>query len=226
MMKKMIIFNVLAILVISTVLLHTANASGTTMYLTPSPVYAQPGDEFSVELRVTNATSLWSWKAEITWNSSVMKFTGVTEGPFMSSNARTLFLHPPPYENRTIEVSCTRLQNDGASGDGSLATLNFKLLRAVSSSPITLNDTVLLTIGSDLTSQSLNSTSILSHQALPHTDIGTTLEIGSNLTKQTDSPIQNPILIVGVLVITGVAVVSAAFIARGKGTTHQKKGGK
>ena len=50
------------------------------------------GATFSVDAYISGAPgNVWGWSIGVTWNPSVLKCTGVTEGSYLSSDGATLF---------------------------------------------------------------------------------------------------------------------------------------
>lgn len=85
------------------------------------------GTTFNVSLQIDDVTNLWSWKAAISWDPTVLNLiSGPTEGSFMGSG--TLFLAASPHPGSLPEVSDTYLSSMGISGGGVLANMTFKII--------------------------------------------------------------------------------------------------
>ena len=129
------IFVVLSIVAIAA---QVGAASNPTMSLidttvpvqTHSDFYLNPGGTINLTLYLQNVSSLWSWKVDVTWNSSVLQLapaSSVMEGPFLSTNgtSTTLFVEAPPTSGTIPEVSSTLLENSSVSGSGALLYVAF-----------------------------------------------------------------------------------------------------
>jgi len=156
-MKKRIQAFVIAILVILPILAVAATqnvraTSNPTITVIDSAAilqnhmffYVKPGQTINLTIYVTGVTSLWSWKVNVTWDSSVLQLapTGnVTEGPFLSNNGAqsTMFVETPPTAGNIAELSSTLLENTSVSGSGALAYIAF--------TPQTLGVNTTITIG-------------------------------------------------------------------------------
>jgi chitodextrinase len=122
-------------------------AQGTIIGLAPASYTAQEiGEEFSINITITNVQNLWSWKAGLTWDPNVLSLVGQpAEGSFLKSVGQTLFVAEPT-KNGTIRetLQCQLYSDTGASGNGTLATLMFRINNETFLSPITLDNEVLL----------------------------------------------------------------------------------
>ncbi len=121
-------------------------AQTTAIGLNPANYVAHSmGENFTIDITVSNVQNLWSWCVGISWDPNVLSLIGnPLQGPFLKAKGETLFL-PLPAINGTInELSCTLLSFDSASGSGVLATLNFNITKETVESPITLFNTTLL----------------------------------------------------------------------------------
>jgi len=125
----------------------SARCDGTVISISPSSSTLPKsgvGTDFQVNITVSDVTNLWSWKVSLDWNPNVLNFTNVKEGPFLQTEGETLFLNAPSQGGGYLpELSDTLLENVSASGDGTLATVTFKVL-ASGQSDIALNETELL----------------------------------------------------------------------------------
>jgi len=97
-----------------------------------------PGETFSVQVNIANVTSLTAWQFYLRWNTSVLDFVDVIEGPFLSSSgAYTTDFGPVrkpgdegwPYTDILYVadnlISATSLS--APSGSGTLARLIFRV---------------------------------------------------------------------------------------------------
>jgi PKD repeat protein len=137
------ILSVIAVALFSVV---PVRAQTTVLGLNPSNYVAHSvGENFTINIVVTDVQNLWSWCVGISWDPTVLSLIGnPLEGPFLKAKGQTLFL-PLPAINGTIkELSSTLLSFASASGSGVLATLDFNITKETVESPITLFNTSLL----------------------------------------------------------------------------------
>lgn len=144
--KVLIACCVILILSLSVSNVMYVKAQGTVIALSPAIYTAQNiGETFSINITITNVQDLWSWKVSITWEPDVLSLvSGPSEGPFLKSVGATLFYFTTPKNGSIDEIRSTLWSNTGASGNGTLATLVFRINKETFLSPITLSDEVLL----------------------------------------------------------------------------------
>jgi chitodextrinase len=125
----------------------SVKAQVTIIALTPPSYTAQKiGDEFSINITISNVRGLWSWKAGLAWDPNVLSLVSQpAEGSFLKNVGQTLFVAEPT-KNGTIKetLQCQLYSEIGASGNGTLASLVFRINNQTFLSPITLDNEVLL----------------------------------------------------------------------------------
>jgi hypothetical protein len=98
-----------------------------------------PNKTFKVNITAT-VYELYSWLANVTWNSTILELTEVLEGPFLTSGGvyQSNFTYSI-FENEGYAfINSTLIEPaDSANGTGTLATLTFKV-RAIGESDIIL----------------------------------------------------------------------------------------
>lgn len=106
-----------------------ARADPTTISIIPTPRTVSSGlANFTLAIRVTNVTNLWMWKANITWDSSVLSLAsnGIAEGPFLATSGKsTLFTAAPIIPGQLREITGSILDTAGVNGNGDVAYLTF-----------------------------------------------------------------------------------------------------
>lgn len=105
------------------------------------------GDVFTIPLSITGAVELMSWQFDLSFDSTIVQATSVTEGPFLSSSGTKMTLFAPGViDNGTGLISLvTDSYVDlppGPSGAGVLANIEFQAL-APGLSPLTLSNAFL-----------------------------------------------------------------------------------
>jgi hypothetical protein len=129
---------------------NSAKALETTTISIDPPTYevaeSEIGETFKINITLNDVTNLWSWKVRVNWNSEILNFTEIAEGPFLNNTDDTLFLWAQNWtaieEGYIPEISCTLLSSVSVNGSGVLATVTFKSL-SPGTSNITLTETVL-----------------------------------------------------------------------------------
>jgi hypothetical protein len=111
---------------------------------------AQVGQTIKVNVNVSNVKNLWAWGiGDISYNSSVLNFKEIEEGPFLKQGGETLFIYKSSNKTGNVlessiqNIGCALTEMSGVSGDGVLATVTFTVVNA-GISPITLNDVELV----------------------------------------------------------------------------------
>jgi hypothetical protein len=144
-MKTNIILAIALASVIFLSLIGSVRCSGTVISISPSSdtiPQSQIGKSLQVNITISNVTNLWGWVVTLNWNPTILNFTNMTEGPFLDSVGSTLFLYPTPGSGSLTQITDELLENTSVNGNGTLATINFKVL-AYGQSNITLSDTLL-----------------------------------------------------------------------------------
>ena len=89
------------------------------------------GKNFTIVLHVDNATNLWSWKIQVTWDPAYLTMVAnPTEGSFLAGGSG--FFQYTPYANTPgalNEIFDMRLTNDTVTGNGDLATFAFTVIQ-------------------------------------------------------------------------------------------------
>lgn len=110
-------------------------AQNAKVILLPDNLTPSAGTDISVQVKTENATDLFSYGIDITYDSSVLQFTHTTKGSFLSENEATTTSFQSGLENGIagkIIAGESRLQasKTGVSGNGLLLTVNFHVIGA------------------------------------------------------------------------------------------------
>lgn len=87
---------------------------------------------FVVNATVTNVTDLWNWQVKLLFNASILHCVGASvpsDSPF------NFPIQPPPVIDNTtgfVMLGASQLTGPGVDGNGTLATLTFKIMSAPS----------------------------------------------------------------------------------------------
>ena len=99
-------------------------AGSATVAVSPPTITAGVGQDFIVEINISNVSDLYGWEFYLGWNSSLLSLVSVNEGPFLQSGGNTFFTYFLNMTDEHVVVDCT-LEGpiSGVSGDGTLATV-------------------------------------------------------------------------------------------------------
>jgi PKD repeat protein len=107
-------------------------------------------ETFILNITVANVVDLWAWTASMTWDPRIIRPIGnPIEGPFLRHVGSTVFLPTVFEESGTLEIMSTLFVSNGASGNGTLATLTFKMTGQAYCSPIDLTNVTLFSSAMD-----------------------------------------------------------------------------
>ena len=120
------------------------------IYVEPQQINTlKVGDNFSVNITISNVVELHSWEFKLYYNSSMLNATSILEGPFLKQTGSTHFeilnfTDNYNASNGLIWAKCTLVdESSGASGNGTLAIIRFKTVWFGESS-LNLAETLLL----------------------------------------------------------------------------------
>jgi hypothetical protein len=138
-----------------TVLLTTVHVSPTqasptpVMYVEPSSTTVNFGENFPINVSVTNVNDLYLWGFKIFYLKNILIGLTATEGPFLKSGGNSTaffivdFINDYNETHGLIRLTCTLLGNvSGVNGSGTLATITFNAL-GVGNTSLSLPYTVL-----------------------------------------------------------------------------------
>jgi PKD repeat protein len=146
-MKKRLLTAYGILLVLALTLTGTVLVKAQTTIIAFDPaVYVahRIGENFTMNIVVTNVQDLCSWEVGISWDPHVLGLIGhPKEGPFLKTNGQTLFLYSPAVNGTIEEISSTLFSASEVTGSGVIATLVFNITKEAVDSPITLFNSVL-----------------------------------------------------------------------------------
>jgi len=129
-------------------------ASSTTVSVSPSTVTASVGQNFTINVTISDVYDLYGWQFRLNWTAGLIDIVNVTEGSFLKLGGGTYFYWDVNATAGRMVADCTLLGNvPGVSGSGTLATITFNV-KGVGESPLTLWDVALLnSLEQSITSQ-------------------------------------------------------------------------
>jgi hypothetical protein len=150
-MKRKIIIaaGLLAILaVVALAFVILSSVPSTVLYVDPQTVQGTISESFTVNISISKVTDLYGWEFKLSWNTSLLNVTNVSEGSMLRSNGNTFFA---PQLNSTaghLIADCTLVTPigsnvSGVSGDGMLLIVQFQV-KGSGACDLNLYDTQLL----------------------------------------------------------------------------------
>jgi len=146
--KAIIILSCLAILmiVIAFVIFYMVMnrpTPSTMVYMDPQTISGTLGQNFTINIRISNVIDLYGWELKLRWNATILDVVNVTEGQFLKSHGETFF-HQIVNEAGYLVLDCTLLGDvSGVNGSGVLATVEF-YAEGKGESVLDLYDTILI----------------------------------------------------------------------------------
>jgi hypothetical protein len=115
--------------------LFIANASATTIYVSPSSIVDSTltkGKTFTVNIAVSDAKGLNLVMFDLSWNSKILNLTSLVGGDMLGKEANVLFIYRPiDYVSGRVEsVSYAPMSNVFINGNGVIAKATFKVIGA------------------------------------------------------------------------------------------------
>jgi len=147
-------FVFLALLLVTVFALKEVSAQTMTISLNPSTVKDVPtGQTFTVDVTISDASNVYGWQVNMTFNHDVLSVEGVTEGSFLKNVNATVWPNPQ-IKNDAGRVMFSASFNvpypsAGANGAGVLATITFKVKTGGSSALDFVEGTYLRSISGD-----------------------------------------------------------------------------
>lgn len=144
--KNILIISLLAILIVTLTLVYMNIKTPTspTMYVDPKTIRGSVGQNFTININISNVVDLYGWSFKLRWNATVLDAVNVTEGTFLRNGGSTFF---DPKINNTagyIAVDSTLIGNiSGVNGSGAVATIQFHV-KETGDCDLDLYDTMLI----------------------------------------------------------------------------------
>ncbi len=115
----------------------SASAQQAVVSVDPPSQSVDAGNSFSINVMVDDVSNLGAYEFVIQYDPALVSFQSASNGPFLGSTGRSLYLLNPVVDPvaGTVRYGCGTLGGgDGPSGSGELATLTFNALAAGQSS--------------------------------------------------------------------------------------------
>jgi len=131
------IFRCLVILIVAMLLSHPTQAATTILRVVSPQIPISTGENFTVDILVSNASNLGSFQFVFTYNPTIVKFEKIILGDFLGSTGRAANPLGPRVDEASGRVTFgafTLGQQPGANGSGTLATVTLRALGGGTSS--------------------------------------------------------------------------------------------
>jgi hypothetical protein len=120
------VFLLVVLLIFLVYLIPWRSTSSTVLFVNPKTVQGKVGDNFVVNVSVSNVTDLYGYEFSLSWNPAILNVTIVTEGPFLRSGGGTYFYPQINGGSGRLKVDCGLIGSiPGVSGQGTLAIIQF-----------------------------------------------------------------------------------------------------
>jgi len=150
-MRKSII--ILSIIIFSSLLLGITYkftiatytlSSSTTVYVDPQTSVGTIGQNFTINIDISNVIDLYGWEFKLGWNSTILDAVSVAEGSFLKSGGETFFTYKVNNTEGFVLADCTLLGDvSGVHGNGTLASVEFHV-KTYGNCTLDLYDTTLV----------------------------------------------------------------------------------
>lgn len=165
--KKIVLALVSSLLIIVVILaaflLMNMSNSSTTVYVDPGIVYGSVGQNFTINISISNIANLYGWECRLGWNAAVLDLINVTEGSFLERTGSTFFDYSPNETLGNLVIDCTLLGNvTGANGNGVLASIQF-YVKNEGACTLPLFDTKFVDFSEKLIAHTVNSGQFSGH---------------------------------------------------------------
>jgi hypothetical protein len=129
----------------SSVLINLGKSAGaTTLSLIPQTINATTGQNFSLNITISDVADLYGWEFTLNWTSPLLSTMSVVEGSFLGAGGNTFFTYAFNDTTGGIIVDDTLIgEVSGVSGSGLLATVTFNIA-AAGQTPLNLTEATLL----------------------------------------------------------------------------------
>lgn len=123
---------------------ETIQQASATVYVNPSNITANTGQNFTVNIDISDVYDLYGWEFKFGWDITLLDCLKVVEGNFLKSGGSTFFTYKVNSTAGTLIADCTLLGNvSGVTGGGTLANITF-YVKNVGECPLDLYDVILV----------------------------------------------------------------------------------
>jgi hypothetical protein len=155
--KIIVALSLSTIAVVATALLFLNRTTSTKIYVDPQTVEKTVGQNFTVNLIVSDVANLYAWEAKLAYDSTILEHVETVQGSFLGSSDVTFFTYRANDTSGYVLIDCTLLGNVlGVNGTGTVATIQFNVKQS-GSCDLELYDTKLLDASEQIIEHSSNN---------------------------------------------------------------------
>jgi len=137
-------FLTLVISLHKTILLVGTGFSIATLYVNPHTNIEMIGQDFSIDINISEVIDLYGWELKLGWNNTILDLVNVMEGGFLKNGGNTFFNYKINSTLGYVLIDCTLLGDiRGVNGSGTLASIQFYVKEA-GECVLDLYDTILV----------------------------------------------------------------------------------
>jgi hypothetical protein len=124
---------ILVVVLAFVILSSPPSSPSTALFVEPQTVQEAIGQNFTINVTISNVVDLYGWEFKLGWNASLLDSVSVIEGPFLSTYAHalggnTFFTYFLNTTDEHLVVDCSlEGQVPGVKGNGTLATIQFRV---------------------------------------------------------------------------------------------------
>lgn len=158
-MKKRttIMISVLAVLILVAAFIIfyiSTSRPSTVLFVDPQTSSGTVGQDFAVDIRISNVANLYGWQLKLRWDTTILHFVNATEGTFLKRRSSTFF-NIATNKTDQIVLICTLLGDvPGVNGSGVLATIWFQA-KENGGSDLRFHDTLLVNSDEEIISHTI-----------------------------------------------------------------------
>jgi len=135
---------ILGALVHKTVIAINTSSPIATTYVDPKTDTIPVGQNFTINLNISNVIDLYGWEFKVKWNATLLDAVDVKEGSFLKLGGNTFFTFKINNTAGCIVADCTLLTDiPGVNDNGTLATIKFHCKNS-GECPLDLYDVILV----------------------------------------------------------------------------------
>lgn len=123
-----------------TIILWDTAPSTTTLSLVPVPVeHDAVGERLTFSINIANGESVAGYQVTVLYDNSALRYIESSNGVFLTGHQTDgVFVIPPNVSDKGVILAAATLSGE-KSGDGTLATITFEVIGAITSTPTISN---------------------------------------------------------------------------------------
>jgi Cohesin domain len=115
--------------------------AGTAVYVNPGATGINIGDTVTLEIRASSITNLFGYQFDISYDPSILEFSGMQDGTLLSNNGQyqTFCVDYAASSGKLSNIACSIIGSSGVSGSGLLKRVSFRALTSGTSDVLLSN---------------------------------------------------------------------------------------